>query len=315
MICVLAALCLQTPIPPIPSGPRWPMVPGMQFAFDGTTGTERPSHLSISLKPSSAPKAASDWMEVTLPKGSGEWRTLQLVFSSSHDGTLAKFGGISLVVKNGRLWFAKQGHLSVIAPLVSDNLNDVQILKHFGGSVITYVNGSRPVASILTTAPLYPFFVGLDGWSGSIIGAAAYTRELSDDELFANEQAAKSMAKAMFADTPKVTVEGELTGMTPVPELERIRPYRSALLAEEYKVVRIVSGRMSAIKPGMKIRVFRYGIRAGEKTDVKNAKIGGHAKMLIQPYDSDPKFSREFQVDGLDPDFSIPVFVDVTPVN
>jgi hypothetical protein len=192
-------------------------------------------------------------------------------------------------------------------------VNSVQLIKHFD-SIITFVNGSRPVASLLPTAPLLPIFVGLDGWKGQIIAAGSYARELSTDELYGNEVAAKSIAKALFADTIKATVEGELTAVTPVPDLERIRPYRSALLAEEYKVIRVVSGRMSALKPGTKIRIYRYGIRSGEKTAVKDAKIGDKTQMLIQSYDSDPKFSREFQVDGLDPDITIPLYVDVSPV-
>jgi len=82
---------------------------------------------------------------------------------------------------------------------------------------------------------------------------------------------------------------------------------------EEYKVLKVVSGHMSAIKPGTKIRIYRYGIKAGEKTAIKDLKLGDHAKMVIVPYDSDPKYGREFQVDTLDPDISIPLFVDVTP--
>jgi hypothetical protein len=150
--------------------------------------------------------------------------------------------------------------------------------------------------------------VGLIGFT------EAYPRELSTDELYGNEVAAKSLAKALFADTQKATVEAELLATTPVPEIERIRPYRSALLAEEYKVIRVTSGRMSALKPGTKIRIFRYGIRFGEKTAIKDAKVGEKDEILIQSYDSDAKFSREFQVDGLDPDITIPLYVDVTPV-
>jgi len=249
---------------------------------------------------------------VAMPPATTPWKTLQVVFSYTADGVLAKFGGLDLAVRNGSLWFIKDGFLMKIAPLKPGDLNDVQILNHFE-SVLVYVNGSKQDRSVLPTKALVPIEVGLEPFKGTIIGMAAYTRELSSDELFVNDKAAQSMAKALFADTAKVTVEGELTAVTPVPELERIRPYRSALLAEEYKVVRIVSGRMSAIKPGMKIRIFRYGIKAGEKTVVKDAKIGDHHELLIQPYDSDVKFSREFQVDTLDPDISIPLYVDVTP--
>ncbi len=314
MIPTLIALCALRQ-----DSLNWPLVPGSQFAYKGvgSNATEPAKHLSITLNPAgvngTSVSSKTDGLSVGLPQKSAEWKTVQLAFTYTQDGTLAKFGGISIFVKQGKLWFAKKGEYSEIAPLLKDDINDVQIIKHFD-SIITFVNGSRPVASLLPTAPLLPFHVGLDGWKGQIIAAAVYPRELSTDELFGNEVAVKSIAKALFADTVKATVEAELTAATPVPELERIRPYRSALLAEEYKVIRVTSGRMSSLKPGTKIRVYRYGIRSGEKTSVKDAKVGDRAEMLIQGYDTDPKFSREFQVYGLDPDITIPLYVDVTPV-
>jgi hypothetical protein len=249
-----------------------------------------------------------------MPPGTTPWKTLQIAFTYTADDTLVRFGGIDVVVKAGFVWFSKPGSLIKLAPATVGNLNDVQIQSH-NDSILAYINGSQAPQSVLSTKALVPIEIGKSSFKGQIIGVAAYTRELSGDEMFANERAAQSMAKALFADTPKVTVEGELTAYTPVPALDRIRPYRSALLAEEYKVVRIVSGRMSAIKPGMKLRIYRYGIKAGEKTALKNAKVGDHAQMLIQPYDSDVKFSREFRVDDLDPDITIPLYVDVTPIN
>ena len=310
IINALVALCLMGHVQ---DSLHWPLVPGSQFAYNGisSTGSATTSHLNIAVKPAKA--SGPDTASVTFPTGSSEWKTLQIVFTYTADGAIAKFGGIFLYAQSGHLWFIKGGNSIDIAPLVKEDLNDVQILKH-NDSLLAYVNGSRAVHSIIPTAPLLPIAIGVDPWKGSIIACTSYARELTIDELFANERAAQSISKALFGDTQKVTVEAELTASTPVPELERIRPYRSALLAEEYKVVRITSGRMSTLKPGMKVRIFRYGIRSGEKTSVKDAKIGDHAEMLIQSYDSDPKFSREFQVDALDPDITIPLFVDVTPV-
>ena len=317
MTIALAALCLMAPVQ---TSLHWPLVPDPHFAINGidANGAAQLAHATISIKadPLGNRKQVTDASgtsaTMTLPPGSSTWKTLQIAFTYSADGTLAKFGGISLVVKGGHLWFKKDDTKLDVAPLLADDFNDVQIIKHYN-SLLAYVNGARASLSILPTKPLLPLEVGLDTWKGTIIGVAGYPRELTVDEMFANENAAHSLAKSLFADTPKFTVEGELLAATPIPDIEKIRPYRSALLAEEYKVVRIVSGRASAIKPGMKIRIFRWGIRAGEKTEVKNAKIGDHHDLLIQRYDSDPKFEREFQLDNLDPDISIPLFVDVTP--
>ncbi len=304
------------------SGLHWPLVPGPQFVINGidSNGTALIEHVKIAEHEGTTSIGAAKLFgkgtaaRLWVPEETKPWKTLQIVFTPKVDGTLVNCGGINFVVRDGFLWFGAEESAVKLAPILTDDLNDVQIISHLG-SLLTFVNGKRTGRSILAKKPLLPVEVGLDKWKGAIVGIAAYTRELSVDELYGNETAAKDMAKALFADTPKVTIEAELTAVTPVPELERIRPYRSALLAEEYKVVRVVSGRMSAIKPGTKIRVFRYGIKAGEKTALKDAKLGDHAEMLIQPYDSDPKFSREFQVDTLDPDISIPLFVDVSPAN
>jgi len=323
MTTAFAALCLLARLQGGSS--HWPIVPGALFSLNGADSPV--SHAMIAVKGDSTGKLASGDSGsgfVGLPRGATPWKTLQIAFTYTADGTLARFGGISLVTKGGHLYYSKDGAMIEVAPLTQGESNDVQILKHYD-SIHAYVNGERASRSILPTKPLLPIEVGLDTWKGKILGIAGYSRELSVDELFANEHSLLSPTKSSPAvdatpkteppgpDTAKVTVEGELTAMTPVPDIDRIRPYRSALLAEEYKVVKIVSGRMASIKPGMKIRIYRYGIRAGEKTDIKDMKIGDHAEMLIQPYDSDPKFAREFQVDALDPDITIPLFVDVTP--
>ena len=298
---------------------QWPIVPGSQFAVNGITseGSVKLEHVNVNFQPNGKTvikrqSATGDSASVVVPGKMSAWKTLQIAFTTRGDGTLARFGRIALIIRKNHLFYAKDGKAIKVAPLIEGDLNDVQVIRHFD-SIIAFVNGSRVVPSVIPTAPVMPIEIGVDGWKGSIIGTAAYTRELTVDELYANEQAAKAIAKALFADTKQATVEVELLAMTPVPELEKIRPYRSALLAEEYKVVRVVSGRMSSLKPGMKIRIFRYGIRAGDKTELKDTKLGDRSQIPIQSYDSDPKFSREFQVDALDPDISIPLFVDVSP--
>ena len=302
---------------------HWPFVSGSIFSFDGVatelkrpllivSGTGSSQQWTKPLKGTSSKGSASITEFYAMQTQGASWKTLQLAFTYTGDGTLAEFGGISLKIKNSHLWFAKDKTLIDVAPLVANDFNDVQIVKHYD-SLLAYVNGDRASRSITPTKPFMPVEIGFDSWKGTIIAVAGYGRELSVDEMYANENAARTLAKSLFADTPKVTVEAELDAMTPIPDIDKIRPYRSALLAEEYKVIRITAGRMSALKPGMKIRIYRWGIRAGEKTALKTAKIGDHHEMVIQSYASDPKFEREFQVDNLDPDISIPLYVDVTP--
>jgi hypothetical protein len=322
MITIAAALCmLASQRSSSQIGLHWPMVPNTLFVVNGidANGAATIGHIKVAEKsgvtvigkPEIDATGAS--ASLVMPPYTTPWKTLQIVFSATADGPLASFGGIDVAIKDGYLWFSKAGNQIKIAPVVPDGLNDVQLLSHFD-SLLVQVNGTRSAQSVLPTKALVPIEIGKPPFKGTIIGVVAYTRELSADELFVNGKAAQSMAKALFADTAKATVEAELTAITPVPDLERIRPYRSALLAEEYKVIRVVSGRMSALKPGTKIRVLRYGIKAGEKTALKDAKLGDHATMPLQLYDPDSKISREFRVDDLEPDITTPIFVDLTPI-
>jgi hypothetical protein len=318
MTPILAALCLLTP----PQNPNWPAVSSPLFVINGIdeAGMANLQHARIGEKAGvtsiGKPRtgAGGSWASLLLPSGTQQWRSLQIAFTYSSDGPVASFGGIELSVKKGYLWEGKIGANSKIAPVSPGDLTDVQIVRQ-QRTVHFYVNGKANGQPLAIAEQSYPVEVGNDPFKGTIVGVAAYARELSTDELDTNDKAVHEHAKPLFADTLKVTVEGQMTAFTPIPELERIRPYRSALLAEEYKVIRIVSGRNSSIKPGMKIRIFRYGIKAGEKTAVKDAKVGGRATMVIQGYDSDPKFGREFQVNDLEPDITIPQFVEVTPIN
>ncbi len=301
---------------------HWPLVPHPLFVVAGidANGANPLIHAKIGDKPGTTaigkPKtfAHGAAANLPLPPGTAPWRTLQIVFTSTVDGTLATLGSVDLEVRKGWLLLSKAGTLIRLAQVANGDVCDVQLVRNFG-ALIAYINGSAVGKSMTAPGVLMPVEVGIDPWKGAVIGIAGYDRELSVDELYANARAARDMAKALFADTLKATVEGEMTAFTPVPDVERIRPYRSALICEEYKVIRLVSGRMSALKPGMKIRVLRYGVRSGEKTALKNAKVGDRAQMLIQSFDSDEKFGREFRVDDLDPDITIPMFVDVTPEN
>ena len=252
------------------------------------------------------------WISKTLPENAPSWKSLEILFTGAADGTLATFGGVTVVVKNGRIGYRKDSGILDIGPLRADGINDVQWIKHLDSYLVS-VNGEKQIQTVTPTAPVLPVEVGPDGWKAGIIGVCGYARALTDDEVVANQKAGFTFAKSLNADTKTVTIHAELGAFTPVPELDRIAPYRSALVAEEYTILSISSGRMSALKPGMKIRVFRWGLLAAKKTDVAGIKTGDKADMVIQPLSADPKFEKEFQVDTLDGDISALYFVDVTP--
>ncbi len=161
-----------------------------------------------------------------MPVTTAEWKTLQIVFTSLSDGTLASFSGIDLNITSGHLWVDKGAHSLEIAALRS-SINDIQILIHHD-SLAVYVNGKRAVASIRKTTSAYPTELGLGNWHGGIYAYAGYDRELTASEMATNQGAGIALARAMIQgaapkplvgkDTPTVTVEADLNAFP------RVRP-------------------------------------------------------------------------------------------
>lgn len=321
MLCTLSALMVLrlSYQSSASSDPKWPILPDPQFVVNGINqdgGTAQ--RVVIGLKALAEPETKVQSTSIIptttkiLPEPSVPWKSLEILFTGSADGTLATFGGVTVLVKNGHLGYKKDSGFLDVGPLRSDGLNDVQWVKHLDSYLVS-INGEKQNQTVTPDSSTLPIQIGPDGWKAGIVGVCGYSRTLTDDEVVANQKAGFAFAKSLNADTKTVTVHAELGAFTVVPELDRIAPYRSALVAEEYTILTITNGRMSALKPGMKVRVFRWGLLAGKKTDVANLKSGDKADFVIQPLGADPKYEKEFQVDTLDGDISALYFVDVTP--
>src|SRR5579872_3525210 len=115
-ILAVAALCLagagrQEPAKAV----KWPLVPDWTFAVNALdSGSSMPvQHVLVSVQPDAKagtrPALDKDGsaLFLGLPPVTPAWKTLQIVFLSGGDGTLARFGGIALTVKGGRIEFTK----------------------------------------------------------------------------------------------------------------------------------------------------------------------------------------------------------------
>jgi len=99
-------------------------------------------------------------------------------------------------------------------------------------------------------------------------------------------------------------LDAKLKTTTPVPDPQRILPYRNALLAQDYTIVAITKGYKKELKVGGNLRVYRYGVLNGEKTSLKDLKPGAVAHMTVQLLELDPKLKREYQLNDLDTVFT-----------
>jgi hypothetical protein len=271
------------------SEPKWPAVPGWAFRVADVV-------------------PAGNIPAATLPPrpDTRSWRTHELIVSFGHDGTALRFGKRFLSIRNGRLQLS-QGK-AIGSPLVTfDDVHDVAFVRgakdtsvYFDGALFTTYQGAGPVGKIGDG----PALAGMHAQAG-------YTKALGPAQILKNAQAARRYGRAAFlSDTETVTLDAELIAFTPVPDPARIKPYRNALLAHEYRVLSLKEGRTKALKPGAKVRVFRYGVWDGKRTGIESLIPGDKVRMTIKPLSSDPVLEREYQIDDLNIDVSATYYVE-----
>lgn len=117
---------------------------------------------------------------------------------------------------------------------------------------------------------------------------------------------------ALFQASPgSVTADLKLLGTSKVPVAAKIQPYRNALVAQEYLVVKVVKGALPGVKPNEKIRIFRWGLLDAKPTAVAKAKKGDNVRLAFAPLEGWTQMEREFQVDELPGNLAISYYVEV----
>jgi len=150
-----------------------------------------------------------------------------------------------------------------------------------------------------------------EGLGGQTIATASYPRALTAAEIKKNADAGLKLADTL-PDSEQATLDLKLSSFTEVPDPARIKPYRNALIAQEYTLTGFIDGHVKGLKQGSKIRVFRYGVLDGKKTDVQKQVKGSPAKFTVQLFSKDAALSREYQIDDLDTDTSATYYVETS---
>lgn len=254
------------------------------------------------------PKLAHAQTLAAPKKGTGS-SLVMLVKVWPSTNQIVKLGSLAIGVKEGRIvpqptpptgWLKLSADPNVphVVTVVS---RDKDYAVYFDGDLFTSLPGGKPLT------PSVP----ADMRQSPLVSIAKYGRRLTLAEIRANAKAAPTYVDSLTPDTPTVTVDATLTTTTEVPDPARIKPYRNALLAQDYKIVSFVSGHAKGLKIGGKLRVFRYGIYDGKKTDIQNEKPGDKVRITVQTLDSNPTMSREYQLDNLDTDVTATYYVEV----
>jgi hypothetical protein len=110
--------------------------------------------------------------------------------------------------------------------------------------------------------------------------------------------------------TKSTVVVADVTAITTVPEPSSILPYRHAIVTEEYKVVEVKSGHIDKVDIGKLIRVARWGVVNGQKTDVSGTRVGDRILLTLELYSDHPDLEHYYTVDTLPDNFSLPYLLD-----
>lgn len=114
-------------------------------------------------------------------------------------------------------------------------------------------------------------------------------------------------AAAPIAAAARTTFEGRVTALTRAPTLADIRPYRQALVAYEYEVLRTIEG------PPLtgRILVLHWGVREG-RTTAPRRRIGDAERLTVEPFDARPELEGERVVMDMD-GTGRPLYVEAAP--
>jgi hypothetical protein len=226
------------------------------------------------------------------------------------DAASILIGGIQLRVKDGKLSIRDGATTARSIPVVPGAPLDLAGTLSTN-SVFLYANG-KPLGKYSASSPPVTFQIGksVEPWDGVVVGLVTYKRALTAAEIARSNEAAQAYAIGFLAPTPTATLKLRLGAFTPVPDPARMKPYRQALIAQEYTVLATVRGRLSGVKRGDKIRVFRFGVVEGKKTALKDMKSGDLATVTLELLSADPNLEREYQLDTLDTSYGA-YFVEV----
>ena len=145
---------------------------------------------------------------------------------------------------------------------------------------------------------------GQRSWHGTVEGIALYNRTISATEASQNYESYAALHPVKSISPLKVTAK--LVSVSPLPTLNEIKPYRQALVLNEYKVEKILQGKCKA----QKIRVAQWAILGGVELN-KKSQPGSTATLVLEPFEQNPQLASTYTSDTLDPNPDIPVYVDL----
>lgn len=152
---------------------------------------------------------------------------------------------------------------------------------------------------------------GQRDWAGEIEGVAIYSRTLDVEEIRRDALQYLHLVKSRPA-VPRIAVEAELVARSPLPTMDEIKPYRSALAVCKYRV----AGNPPAELGGEReILVAHWALLDGRPEPIAGWKPGVKMQLLLEPVERNPQLQRFVTKDQFDSDDDLirPRYYDVRP--
>jgi hypothetical protein len=143
------------------------------------------------------------------------------------------------------------------------------------------------------------------GWAGALEGIALYSRWVSAEEAARNHAL---YAQRLHGRTtpPRLVVEARARRLSTLPTVKAISPYRRALVANRYDVVRVAEGAYE----GREIMVAHWAILDGRCLEAAARESAKLYRMTVEPFAARPDLEGERLVTD-DDEFSLEMYYDV----
>lgn len=185
------------------------------------------------------------------------------------------------------------------------------VVTYAPGQLKAYLDGQLVTTAGSTTGGFFhwrpaPLIFGSDWngknqWRGTLEGVAIYARVLHAEEV----QESFSRYRTQLESRPRVpswTVSAILRGCSEEPTLQRIDPYREALVTCRYQVDEVISGE----DLGPQVRVARWSIMDGRHLGLEAE--GANSELHLTLFADNPQLASLYLSDTLEPPMAGPLF-------
>lgn len=152
---------------------------------------------------------------------------------------------------------------------------------------------------------------GARDWRGSLEGVAIFSRALTAEEIRRDADEYRGLIESR-PPAQRIAIDAELVARSPVPTLQEIKPYRSALVVYKYRLVGAVPKALAGQKD---VLVAHWALLDGRPEPVGDWRPGTKTRLLLEPVERNPQLQRFVTKDEFDSDDDLarPRYYDARP--